>query len=246
MRHSLFLVLLWLSCSCTTGERDIRNYYFPLRELEDGLVYEYAPVGAGSLGSVYWYYRSFIFPDSVLLSSTYYEGALVPLQHVQEHMVSNGMQLTRMFIYEDIVSEEKAQYQIPLTITAGDVFPFEVEKEGGVFIQNVEWESRLDSGAIYRVIKNRRFSGDTSFVWQGKKKRAVMFELKEQVEYDQNGVFEQAFDGLEVYAKGLGLVYFRKEINPDLTLEYRLEDRFPMTELERRFKQQYFEQGGEE
>lgn len=93
--------------------------------------------------------------------------------------------------------------------------------------------------AWYTVIKNRYFAGDTTFVFEGKTYPAVKFELKEHIELDQIGVFESTYPGMEIYAKELGLVYFRKEIQENMMLAYRLKSRFSMEKLEERFRSRY-------
>ena len=53
--------------------------------------------------------------------------------------------------------------------------------------------------------------------------------------YEKEGSAEIQGEGEEWYAKGLGLVYYRKAYDKGrLVLEYRLKDVFPMAELERR------------
>ena len=90
-----------------------------------------------------------------------------------------------------------------------------------------------------RVIKNRRFAGDTVIRYQGLTYNAVKFDLRELFEYDKEGVLEQEYTGEEIYARGLGLVYYRKDIADDFQLEYRLVDRYPMEQLEAKFRTLY-------
>ena len=51
-------VLLSLLSSCDDDQQDLRDYYFPLRELTDGLVYEYRDLNYDSLSADFWYYRT--------------------------------------------------------------------------------------------------------------------------------------------------------------------------------------------
>ena len=88
------------------------------------------------------------------------------------------------------------------------------------------------------LIKNRRFMGDTTFVYQGQTHESILFEVRELFERDdqEEGYFEQEFSGIEIYAKDIGLVYYRKEITSELIIEYQLVDQYPMTELEEKFE----------
>lgn len=232
---------LFFSCQEDQGRRDIRDHYFPMKELTDGLVYEYRPVGSSEMAPVYWYYRSFLFEDSVFLTGTYYEYELLPLQFTREEMVSNGMLLEEMYLYEQDSTGRPVRTEVD--IIAGSVFPFEVRDSGGIFLYRVQWESPLDPGATTTLIKNRRFLGDTTFVYKDKIYDAVRFEVRELLEYDKEGVFEKEYSGTEIYAEDLGLVYYRKEISPELTLEYALADRYPMAQLEELFLERYPEKG---
>jgi hypothetical protein len=238
----LVSAFLLVSCKSDGDRRDIRDYYFPVKELTDGLVYEYRPVGNDAMAPAYWYYRSLIFEDSVFLTGTYYEYNLLPLQFTREEMVSNGMLLEEMYLYEQDSTGKQVRTEVD--IVAGNVFPFEVRDPGGIFLYRVEWESPLDPGARTTLIKNRRYLGDTTFIYKEKTYDAVRFEVRELLEYDKEGVFEKEYAGTEIYAEGLGLVYYRKEISPDLTLEYALADRYPMERLEELFLERNPEEGG--
>ncbi len=232
---SLVSALLLLTSCREGGPKDIRDYYFPLRQLEDGLVYEYRPLFPDSLTPVYWYYRSFLKEDGVFLTGTYYEYGLIPLQLVREELVRNGMLLQDLYLYE--ADSTGSQRQARAEVLSGTAFPFEVSDSGGVFLYKVRWEPPSDSGAVITLIKNRRYLRDTSIRFDDKSYDAVVFDVREMLEYDKDGVFEQAYEGREVYAKGLGLVYFQKEISKDIRWAYRLEARYPMSRLEETFKQ---------
>lgn len=228
--------LFFWNCQRDGGVKNIREYYFPLKQLQDGLVYEYRAVNNDSLAPNYWYYRSFVQDSGIYFTGTYYDAAdLTPLQFTREEMVSNGMRLIDLYLYEPD-STGKSQ-RVEAEIIAGSVFPFEVRDSGGVFVYNIEWTSLGEPKTTTGLIKNRRYAGDTTFVFDDKRHDAVIFKVRELLEHDQEGVFEQEFATEEWYAEGLGLVYYRKEITDDLVLEYRLAERYPMTQLEELFRQ---------
>ena len=233
----LLLVVVLSGCGQTDGKRDVRDFYFPLKKLTEGLVYEYQPVNNDSIGPSYWYYRSFITSDSVLMAGTYYESELLPMQLIKEEVVSNGMLLDEMFRFER--DSAGRQNRIDVDGLAGSAFPFGVRESGVIFLYQVRWETSLDPGATITLIKNRRYSGDTTFTYQGATYDCVVFEVRELVEYDKEGVLEKEYAGLEFYAEGLGLVYYRKNIAEGFTMEYQLVDRYPMDTLERKFLEMY-------
>ena len=218
------------------GNKDIRDYYFPLKQLKEGLVYEYLPVYPDSLTPAYWYYRSFIREDGVFLTGTYYDSRLIPLQLLREELVSNGMLLQELFLYEpDSIGQQR---RATAEVLAGNAFPFTVSDSSGVFLYKVSWVPPTDPEATITLIKNRRYRGDSTILYEGKKYAAVLFDLRESLEHEQDGVFEQTYRGREVYAKGLGLVYYEKHVTDEFRWAYRLAARYPMSQLEETFRQQ--------
>lgn len=244
MKYQILISIVSLSvflaaCQSGDGYQDIRNYYFPLKTLENGLVYEYEPVGTTPTSNIYWYYRSIIQNGEVNLTGTYYENDLIPLQLNNEQMTEAGMVLKDLYLYETDSTNTDQQLQIPVEIIQDDVFPFKVKKDGGIFLYNIKWSTPSDPGATMELIKNRRYLRDTTIVFQGKKYDALLFELKELVAYDKEGVLEQQYAGQEIYAKGLGLVYYSKQVSEALHLKYRLKERYPMERLEEKFRLKY-------
>ncbi len=234
----LFLAVLFLLSRCSK-ERDIRAYYFPLRDLEDGLVYEYQPVDNDTLPPIYWYYRSFLYPDSIFLTGTRYSRDLLPEQFTREELVANGMLTVDSYVYE--LDSTGRQQQVPVEVVAGSSFPFEVAEEGGLFLHRLKWTSEVDPMVSYEVVKNRRFGGDTTFVWQGRRRGAVYLTLREAIDQRAEGVLSLESEGEEVYVRDIGLVYFEKRFSEGFKVAYRLSDRYPMEVLEEKFKALYNE-----
>jgi hypothetical protein len=86
------------------------------------------------------------------------------------------------------------------------------------------------------LIKNRRFAGETTLEVEGKKYPCVKFAIREAVENHRNGLWAPPpYSGDETYAKGIGRVHYRKFVGNQL-LEYKLVKRYPMSELEKKFK----------
>ena len=233
---SIALLVIALTSCRDNSVKDIRNYYFPLKLLKDGLVYEYLPVNNDSLTPAYWYYRSFIGEDGIFLTGTYYEQDLIPLQLVREELVQNGMLAQNVYLYGRPDSTG-LQERVEVNILANNAFPFEVRDSSGIFLYKAQWEPESDPGASITLIKNRRYLGDTVLTYNDKRHKAVIFEVKELIEYDKEGVFEQEYTGKEIYAKGIGLVYYDKTISDEIAWAYRLHKQYPMEELEKQFKQ---------
>ena len=233
-----FCILLTLIVfNCDSDQEDIRDYYFPLKALQDGMVYEYEAITPDSLAPYYWYYRSFIQENAVYLTGTYYEVDLIPKQFIKESLVSNGMLLDTIIIYN--TDSLNKQVPIDVKIESGAAYPFEVSLPSGVFVYNINWQDPDDSSTTTTLIKNRRYLGDTTFVFKNNTYECKAFEVRELVEVESEGVLEQEFQGVEFYAKGVGLVYTKKIINESLGFEYGLSKTYPMDTLETIFSKQY-------
>ncbi len=194
------------------------------------MVYEYQAIQPDSLTPQYWYYRSLIQDDQVLLTATLYEADFIPRQLVKEELVSNGMLLNDLYLYYTDSLDRQESYDI--NIVAGNTFPFKVSQPSGIFLYNINWTDPND-GSTTTLIKNRRYLGDTTFNYAGVNYNdCVAFEVRELVEVDSEGVLSQEFSGVEFYAKNVGLIYYKKEIPNLFTLEYALADRYPMDSLE--------------
>ena len=239
MRFFLFslmiLFLIGLQWSCGSNKvQDIGNYYYPLNALKEGVVYEYRPTKGDTLPEEYWFFRS-IYTDSVdYLTANYYDHNFIVRQFTTEEIVVNGSIIKDYFLYG--LDSLGFQTQIPAVVKGATAFPFEVRDSGGVFLTHLKWTIQNDPEISTTVIKNRRYRGKTTYNFKGKKYDCVEFELKELVDDFNNGHWERQYEGKELYAKGLGLIYYEKKIDDNFVLSYELVDTFGMTELERRFK----------
>ena len=223
------------ACQKEEGYKNINSFYFPLEELKNGLVYEYQPLNNDSLTPIYWYYKTHQREDTTYLTGTYYEYGLIPFQVIIEELLPKGMWLNSLLLNEtDSIGQ---QQQTSVEVIAGTTFPFEVRDSGGVFLYKVRWTTPANPNVTTTLIKNRRYLGETTYSFGGKEHECVLFDVKELFEYDdkKEGYFEQELDGFEVYAKNIGLVYYRKGIGETVMLEYGLHDRYTMEELEDQF-----------
>lgn len=222
--------------ACTgNGKRDIKAYYFPVDELRRGLVYEYEVTQNGISTPEYWFYRSAVRDSGVFLSSTYYDRFFRIGQICREKIVENGTQAREYLLFEpDSVSGE--QIQTRASISAPDIFPFQVKDSTGVFLFTVSFHPPDDSLATIYVIRNRRFLGDAPpYDILDKKLPCIRFSLTEAIGNKKEGNTEVEGKGEEWYAKGIGLVRYRKTYGSgSLKIEGRLVGIYPMSELEKK------------
>jgi len=234
-------IALLAGAACTRdGKKNLRDFYFPLKQLEEGMVYAYESERNDTLrDTTYWYYRSILNDTAFFLTGTYYGSLPFPQQFVREEMVRNGMLTNEVFLYT--TDSLGKQQPVPVEILSGSAFPFEVSDSGGVFLYKIRFAFPANPQDTITLIKNRRYLGDTTFTFQNETNKAVVFGLKEVAESgnSQRGYVEPRFGGKEIYAKGIGLVYSEKKISENYSLSNRLIFRCSMDELVAIFGKKY-------
>lgn len=237
VKISAFIILssLLSNCEFISKKRNIQDYYFPIDNLTDGKVYEYKSVKSDSIAPFYWYFRASRIGGEIIITSEYFNHDFEIQQLTNEVIVKNGVLLQDLFLYEMDTLTGK---QIPnrVTVEVGNVFPFEVTDSTGLFLYKIYWQDIYPPQQKYRLIKNRHFMGNETYTFQGKEVDCVKFFTKELLEVEEVGFQELNYNSVELYAKNIGLIYFRKEIDNNIVQEYELADIFDMNELEERFR----------
>jgi hypothetical protein len=226
-------LLLASACREENGLRNIESFYFPIKKLADGKVYEYRPVGNPNDPPMYWFYKSIKENGSYFLLATAYDTAFSPDQFAREERVKNGMLLSDFYAYEKDSTGQKRQ--VRAEILASNVFPFTVQKPAGVLLTSLRWQPLADSSTV-TLVRNRQYDRDTTFMFNGKMYPAVRFNLRELVDHETSGHLELEYDGEEIYAEGIGLVYFKKNISKEWQMAYVLSDEYDMPTFETKFK----------
>lgn len=231
----LFFTLL----ACGSGDkRDISEFYYPVKDLRSGKVYEYVVSQNDSVMPEYWYYRTFVRDSGLFLVGTYYDHRFQIGQIVREKITKSGALAKECHLYEADPDPEAEGGQIHTTtvIDAPNKFPFGVSDSSGVFLFRLQFHPPDDPSATIYIIRNRRFLGDApDFEFDGKNYPCVRFGLQEAIGNEKEGAAEVEGRGEEWYAKGLGLVYYRKTYGSGgFVVEARLTDIFSMAELERK------------
>lgn len=234
----LFIILAWFISflnACSDGKRDIRDYYFPVEYLKDGLVYAYSAEEGDTSERRYWYYRAFERDSGLFMASTQYDWNFEIVQMLREKILNSGSRARNSFLYEMDTATGIAR-PIPTLIESPDIFPFRVTDSLGVFLFSLKYHPPFDTTATLYVIRNRRYLGEgPDFEFAGKTYPTIRFGLREAVGNEKEGASEIAGTGEEWYAKGLGLVYYEKSFaEGKIRYVFRLKETFPMTELERR------------
>lgn len=226
-------MLLFFSCQ-NDNKRNIKDYYYPMEEWSEGRVYEYQSVNNDSLPVEYWYFRNHKTDTADYLVGQYLDHNFMVRQFFSAEIVSNGVLMNDYTLYE--YDSLRNMTQRPAEILAGNSFPFEVTDSTGLFLFKLKWKNTQVEDAYLEMVRNRRFKGDAAYTFKNKSYDCVEFKVKELIDDYNNGHLEREYDGTELYAKNLGLIYYRKEIGENFVLEYELKDTFSMEVLEKKLK----------
>jgi hypothetical protein len=234
--RSFFYVLgsfILFFSSCTDKKRNIKSYYFPIEHLYEGKVYQYdVKIDEKSMPE-YWYVHAEEQNGKQYLFTSRYDQDFNIRHLVSEEVVFNGTLVSKYFLYD--IDASGKNIPIPVQVPQNNLFPFEVTDSTGVFIFEANWTSPKDTTQKTTVIKNRRFKGDSDFLFQEKNQPCITFSTHDLVEDKREGTLALEQKGIEKYAKNMGLVYLKKNIGKN-TLSYTLIDTFGMPELEKRMK----------
>lgn len=228
---------LFLAVACTRdGMRDISDYYFPVEDLRTGKVYEYDLAKGDSSLPEYWYFRAFQRDSGLFLAGTYYDDRFQIGQIIREKIADDGVFAHEYSIY-DADFETGKQIQTNAIIESPDVFPYRVKDSVGVFVFSLKYHPVTDPGSTIYLTRRRLFLGDApAFEFKGDTYPCIRFGLLESIGTQKDGDDLLKGRGEEWYAKGLGLVYYRRIFGKkgQVRIEYRLKDVFPMMELEKK------------
>lgn len=231
-----FLVCALFSACSDDGRRDIEAYYFPVKELRKGKVYEYAVSNKDSIALEYWYYRGFVRDSGLFLAGTFYDQNFQIGQIIREKITKSGALAKECNLYEPAPDTEEGQTQIRTSIESPNLFPFSVRDSSGTFEFKLHFTPPDDPGSGIYLNRKRRFVGDApDFEYDGKNYACIRFAVYESISSQKTGKPDLESFGEERYAKGLGLVYYTKSYGKNsFKVEARLTDIFSMTELEQR------------
>jgi hypothetical protein len=232
---ALFLTIVGFLSSCAEERRNIKEYYFPIEALKEGKVYEYQAINDEISPPFYWYYQTIEQNGGTYLIGTYYGPDFTQYQLIQEEMVSNGMLLDNFYWFEPDTATN-TQIRVPVNIDLPSVFGFEISDPPSVLVSSINWRMPSDTLTKMTFIRNRQYEKDTTYSFQNQTYDCVKFYVRELIDNENEGHLEQEYEAAEVYAKGIGLVYFRKDISKDFKMEYELKDIYDMKTFEEKFQ----------
>lgn len=207
------------SCSHTGRETDgYRDYYVPINALPgEGKVYTYRNLRDSTAAPEVWRH---IRAGKDRIESINYDSDGAETQRQYDRIVIDGVVTDSLILF---FSDSTGQrYHYPVKVVSPYRFPFQPGDASKVYLTQFEWRQPGDS---LRVVlqRRRRFDGDTTWMYKGKTLSAVRFITDDTLETEEVGWTTSNWKGVEVYAKGIGLVYYKRSVSDDLVLEFALE-----------------------
>ena len=230
-------IALIIACQAKNKKENIKAYYFPIEQLKNTRVYEYRSLNKDSSETEYWIYKTNENDTATYLTGKFYDDHFYLLQSFTEEIVGNGSLMQDYFLYAfDTIGNP---IRIPTEILVPNVYPFEVEADGGIFLFKLKWNAGSENAST-TLIRNRRYIGKTNYLYKGKSQDCIEFELREIIDLhiEGEGHAEPELTGKELYAKDIGLIYYKKQISESEVLEYELVDIYDLEKFEEKLNEQ--------
>lgn len=221
--------LYWSCGTKSKSESDLQKYYTHLKPEEGVKVYHFASTVDSSLSGEFWR----IYADNPgTISYAIYNEAGELLQWYRERGVGTGIIMEEY----SLAGKDSSGAFTPVraVIRYDDVLPFEAVK-GGIFLFRMQWQGIGRDNMGYELIRNRIFSGDTTVQYQGKAVPAITFRLKDRVETEKTGILGLDISGEEVYAAGLGLIYYIRHLSNNRIMAYHLKEILSPDQVKQKF-----------
>lgn len=241
-KKSIFLlfvasIVLIFTFSCKEEVKDpgFLAYYYPIEALKEGLVYEYHPVNNDSLPVNYWYYMVQEVEGVDYLIGNNYNAHFEVQQFVREKVGPSAVLLEDFIIYEE--GEDNKKTPLKVSIKSNEVFPSYQLDSVKAYKMALKWDITEEQGTSITLNRSRTFLNQTTFDFEGIKRACSIFKLEEHIEHfvEDDGYLEPTYPGIEFYANGIGLVYYKKVLAEGVEIEYQLTKRYSMSDFEEKF-----------
>jgi len=223
---AMLLVGLMFGCKTTQNNKanriDISSFYFPIEDLYEKQVYEYQDVN-GVLPPYYWVFETRKDKDGqVRFYGENYNARFEVEQKSREQILKDGSVMEYFEIWQ-----RTSRGMIKMTETTLEektVYPYSVQDSGGVFLFKVTWNDPIVKGLTNTMVRNRYFNGFKKYNLNGEELECIELLTKEKISFDQkDGEYrEYLVSGIELYAKGKGLIYNHKVVGKDQKMVYSL------------------------
>ena len=197
---------------------DDAGFYLPVETIPgEGLTYRYLNLGdPGAAPEVWKHFRK----GNDRIESINYGTANQMIQRQLDRVVDNGVMTDSLYLYS--YDSTGRPYMVNVKVISPHRFPFQPGDSSKVWLTHLDWYQPIDS--LHVTLQRRRsFAGDTTWLKDNKPVPAVRFKVTDTFETEKDGWTSSQWSGEEIYAKGIGLVYYKRRISEELILEFQLE-----------------------
>lgn len=188
-----------------------KAYYYPIESLSEEKIYEYVIENKGETYlSHYLSLKKETGEDgNVYLISKYYAPDFQQNQEIKEWIIKDGV-ITQgyTFLVMDSISQSFKEY--PNEVSQNVVFPFYASLDS-VMAYRFVCEMKLPPDFLtVKLVRDRKFNKKLSYTYKEEELEAIAFtatDLYDIENVEGGGFWEQKKATIEVYAKGIGLVY---------------------------------------
>lgn len=222
LRPLLFSLWGFLFLACQS-EPDMASYYLPLDALEGGLCYRYESLDAPPFDDEVWQHRVVNRGSGQVLISTSIDSGGLVSQKIIETITELGVLTDSVFL--NIPDSLGNPLTVPVDVIDRATFPFYNRPEEKLNYK-IRWVDPRDS-LEYTLSRSRQWLQDTVVYFEGSEHAAKVFALTESLEtfWVHDGTTNSSWPGIEIYAEGLGLYYYKKQISPTYERTFRLKER---------------------
>jgi hypothetical protein len=220
-RYYFLLLLAGIIACKKDGYKSIETFYYPYKDLEEGKVYIYKSLNAFSPPFDFWFFKSFKQNDTWYLTAQHYDINFNVDQFQLQEMLRTGAYSDSYTLYQ--IDSSGRSIKMQANVEYGNVFPFKVKDSLGVFLFKISWDDPYKESKSTTLVRNRRYLQDTLLSFGDMQRNGIVFHVAEVAEFDEEGILEVEMSGKEIYLQGVGLVYLKKQINPEISLEYQLD-----------------------
>jgi hypothetical protein len=198
---------------------DYTDYYIPVSTLPgEGAVYNYRSVNDSLAPPEIWKHTR-LGPDR--LESINYTPDGFPILRQYDRIVPTGVLTDSLILL--LADGTGSRVPVHAKILSPYRFPFQPGDTSKVWLTKMDWFQSADS--LHYVLQRRRqFEADTIWNHKGKTIPAVRFKVEDTLETEAVGWTTSSWTGIEIYAKGIGLVYYKRRITDGMVLEFALEE----------------------
>jgi hypothetical protein len=222
---SCFLLIFIFSCqpkeSTQTTEEPVQEvdnntfytkaYYYPIESLSEEKIYEYVIEHEDQTYlSHYLSLKKELGEDgAVYLRSKYYAPNFQQNQEIKEWIIKDGV-ITQGYIFLVMDSLSQSLKKYPNEVSQNVVFPFYASLDS-VMAYRFVCEMKLPPDFLtVKLVRDRKFNKKLTYTYKEEELEAIAFTATDLYDIENTeggGFWEQKKATIEVYAKGIGLVY---------------------------------------